>query len=327
MTVKVSVLMAVHNGEKYIRQAVESILSQTFSDFEFIIVDDGSSDETVSLLDEYVAIDERIVLVRNEVNIGLTRSLNYGLGLARGEFIARMDADDISLPDRFLEQVEYLSLHPEVGVLGTFFRIIDANGSFVSDIYSFPADSGFIKWSFFFYNPIVHPSVMVRRQIVDSVGGYDPRVLRSQDKDLWVRLFWKTQFGNIPQALVHLRKHNTNISVEGYSTGLINNAFILSRLASQLVGYEVTSDCMLSIYSNNYPSEESILTGVRVISDLYFSFLDKVEYILEDRDLIRRDVYNRINALLSKLHPDLAERIIHTNTVVEEIMKRRQGDV
>ena len=95
---KVSVLMAVHNGEKYLRQAVDSILAQTFSDFEFIIVDDGSQDGTAHMLGEY--LDPRIVLLKNETGIGLTKSLNLGLAIAKGDYIARMDADDISLPDR-----------------------------------------------------------------------------------------------------------------------------------------------------------------------------------------------------------------------------------
>ena len=102
---KVSVVMSAYNGERYLREAVESILNQTFNDFEFIIIDDGSTNSTGQILSSYAAQDPRIVLIRNRENIGLTKSLNKGLALARGEYIARMDADDVSLPNRFSEQV------------------------------------------------------------------------------------------------------------------------------------------------------------------------------------------------------------------------------
>ncbi len=125
---RVSVVMAVHNGEKYLRQAVESILAQTFMDFEFIIVNDGSNDSTDSILGEFASRDKRIIIVQNGKNIGLTRSLNRGLELAHGQLIARMDVDDISFPQRLEAQVDFMESHPEIGILGTAACVIDADG-------------------------------------------------------------------------------------------------------------------------------------------------------------------------------------------------------
>ncbi len=126
---RVSVLMSVYNGERFLRDSVESILGQTFTDFEFLILDDGSTDSTCEILEEYANKDARIVLVRNDRNLGLTRSLNKGLRLVRGEYLARQDADDISLPKRLEMQVKFLDAHPEVGVVGSALEIIDENGN------------------------------------------------------------------------------------------------------------------------------------------------------------------------------------------------------
>jgi glycosyltransferase involved in cell wall biosynthesis len=141
---RISVVMSVYNGEKYLRQAIESILQQTYTDFEFIIIDDGSTDSSREIIQSYD--DKRIRLVINEQNIGLTKSLNKGIRLAKGEFIARMDADDISLPQRFEKQVAYLDSHPEVGVLGTYANIIDHRGKIINNII-FPTEHETILWT------------------------------------------------------------------------------------------------------------------------------------------------------------------------------------
>jgi glycosyltransferase involved in cell wall biosynthesis len=176
--------MSVHNGERYLREAVDSILAQTYSDFEFIIIDDASTDGTAAILDGYD--DARIVRVRNAENLGLTRSLNLGLEMARGEYVARMDADDVSEPTRLDEQVAYLGTHPDVAVLGSWCRLIDPGGQVVTES-RYAEDRPVIEWRMCFGCAVTHPSVMMRRSSIVAVGGYDPDYRYAQDYELWTR--------------------------------------------------------------------------------------------------------------------------------------------
>jgi len=214
MPPKVSVVMPVYNGEKYLGAAIESILSQSFADFEFLVIEDGSTDGTLGVIQTFK--DARIKLIRNDGNKGLTRSLNLGLKLADGQYIARMDADDINLRERFSTQVAFLDDHPEVGVLGTAVRFIDDMGN--PDVLSyFPLDHEAICWSMsFFQNPIAHPTVMFRRDTALQVNGYDDKLLVSQDYDLWSRLSAITQLNNLHVELLHLRKHKDSISKSNF---------------------------------------------------------------------------------------------------------------
>lgn len=209
-TPKVSVVMSVYNGERYLRGAVDSILNQTLRDFEFIIVDDASTDDTWQILTAYARRDSRVALARNEENIGLTRSLNKGLALAQGEYIARMDADDISLPERLKKQVAYLDAHPEVGLLGTWVEIIGEGEERLS-VLRRPIDPLFIKWSLLFDNYLVHSTVMYRRSLVEKLGGYNPSRY-AQDYELWSRMSFETQIAILPEVLVRWRRHPTGIT-------------------------------------------------------------------------------------------------------------------
>src|SRR6056297_178877 len=168
---KVSVLLSVYNGEKYLEKAISSILNQTFSDFEFIIIDDGSSDRSPEIIKSFN--DNRIRYFKNEKNIGLVKSLNKGLEKMKGEYIARMDADDICKPTRFEKQVNFLNKNHEVGVLGTAMEIVDHKGSHISNQH-FPKDHIIIFWKLFFETAVFHPTIMMRTNIVKKAGGYDP---------------------------------------------------------------------------------------------------------------------------------------------------------
>jgi len=149
-------------------------------------MDDGSTDNTWQILQSYATSEPRIVLVRNETNVGVAGSLNRGLGLARGPYIARMDADDISLPERLATQVVFLDEHPEIGVVGCAVQIIDARGSLMK-VVRHPTMHGPLLWALCFYTPIAHPTAVFRRAVVERVGGYDDALLANQDRDLWQR--------------------------------------------------------------------------------------------------------------------------------------------
>ncbi|HEV2915722.1 MAG TPA: glycosyltransferase [Pyrinomonadaceae bacterium] len=209
---KVTVLMSVHNGEKYLRQAVESILSQTFDDFEFLIIDDASTDRSAELIRSFG--DHRIKLLRNETRLGLTRSLNLGIGLARGQYIARMDADDISVPERLEKQVSFLDRHPSCSVVAARAAFMDELGNRVAD---WPED-----WqtttSLEIYrqlpktNCVAHPTTMLRAAIAKEYR-YSENQVYAQDHDLWLRLCADGKsIEKIDEALLRYRVHHSSIT-------------------------------------------------------------------------------------------------------------------
>jgi len=212
----VTVLLSVYNGGPYIRRAVASILAQTFGDFEFIIIDDGSTDGTAAILDAFD--DPRIRRITHPVNRGLTASLNEGLALARGQYIARQDADDVSLPDRLARQVAYLQAHPDIVVVGAQARLIDAAGRRIPDhMLAKPLTPAGVRFKLLFDGPLIHSSVMFRRDVVQGrFGGYDPSWPTNQDYELWSRLAQAgCAMANLPDVLVEHRHHGGQISA-GY---------------------------------------------------------------------------------------------------------------
>jgi|694.fasta_scaffold155536_2 glycosyltransferase involved in cell wall biosynthesis len=201
---QISVLMPVYNCESYIAEAVESILNQTFSDFELLIIDDCSTDNTVSIIKSYN--DSRINLIVKPINSGYTNSLNYGLTIAKGEFIARMDGDDISLPTRFEEQIKVLSNNLKVIVCGTNASIIGSEQDIIK-----PEKHETIFANMIVSNPIIHPSVIIRKSVLDNLE-YDKLKEPAEDFDLWTKLIWKGDFYNIQKKLLLYRVHENNIT-------------------------------------------------------------------------------------------------------------------
>ncbi len=206
---KVSVLMCVYNGSLYLQEAIDSILGQTFGDFEFVIVDDGSEDQTPTILDR--CLDHRIVRVRNDCNAGLTRSLNIGLAFCHGEYVARQDADDISLPDRFRQQVSFLEHHMDTAVVGCAYTQVYVDGR-PEQIIEMPLDSETIRDQLWYSHAFCHGSVMMRRASLEDVGGYDERFQTAQDRDLWLRIAERYSLANLPSNLYRLRIHDRSVT-------------------------------------------------------------------------------------------------------------------
>ncbi|MCS7035002.1 MAG: glycosyltransferase [Phycisphaerae bacterium] len=208
----VSVLMAVRNGARHLPAAVESILTQSFTDFEFLIIDDGSDDGvTLPLLRKYAEDDRRIRLI-SRPNRGLTTSLNEGLALATAEFIARMDGDDISLPQRLQLQVDFLRNHPEVVLLGGAYELIDGDGRPIRTWYPPADDESLQRHCLQGQTPICHPLAMMRASAVRRVGGYDESFPVAQDLDLWLRLGEVGRLACLPEVLLRYRQHEASVS-------------------------------------------------------------------------------------------------------------------
>jgi len=194
----VSVLMGVWNAAPQVRDAVESVFAQTAGDLELIVIDDGSTDATAGILASFR--DPRL-RVERRARGGLTPALNAALRLARAPLVARLDADDVAMPERFERQLAFLAEHPEVGVLGTAAREVDASGREVAIVRP-PTSDVEIRRALIRSNAFVHSSVTMRRAALEEVGGYDEAFAVAQDYDLWMRMSRVTRMANLSEALV-----------------------------------------------------------------------------------------------------------------------------
>jgi glycosyltransferase involved in cell wall biosynthesis len=273
---KITVLMPVHNGEPFLREAVESILGQTYGGFELLVVDDGSTDGSAAIVLSFG--DPRIRLVANPANAGIVASLNRGLALARGEYVARMDCDDVSLPRRLERQVAFLSADPGVGVLGTGYETVDRDGNMLETL-RHPPRHEILLWSLFFYNPIAHPTVMMRREAVLSAGGYRSEDYRGrgrffpEDYDLWWRLSRVTRLANLPEILVRLRKHGGNLMAVHGEEYLENAARICRGMLAERLGREVAVETAKSLLRRRCRSRGEVDAAIEAIRDLYGTFM------------------------------------------------------
>ena len=241
MTPKVTVLMSVYNGERYLREAIDSVIGQTFADFEFLIIDDASSDGSSEIIAEYADRDPRVVIFRNNMNMGLTKSLNKGLRIAGGEYIARHDADDVSLPARLEKQVCMLEGQPDVVLVSGNLDLIDGDGH----VWRQPRRRGhplLIAWFLLFYNYLGgHSQVMFRRQPVIELGGYSEERPYSQDYELWLRLAEVGRIVIMPDVILKHRQHAASIS-SNYDEAqrqysLINSGGAIVRLLAEELSF------------------------------------------------------------------------------------------
>lgn len=212
MKKKVTIFMPVYNGARFLAEAIESVLSQTFTGFEFIIIDDGSTDNTWSILKEYKKRDNRLIIKRYATNLGLSVRLSEGRSMANGEYFARMDADDICLPQRIAEQVNYLDRNQEISICGTWADVFDGEKH---RIWKYPLDHDSIYARMLFESTLVHPSVMMRLSDFNKHDiWYDANVKYGQDYELWSRSLEYLRFANIPYPLIKHRIHSEAIGLK-----------------------------------------------------------------------------------------------------------------
>jgi glycosyltransferase involved in cell wall biosynthesis len=209
---KVTVFMPVYNGEKYLKEAIESILVQTFPDFELLIIDDGSTDGSVTVVKSIH--DSRIRFIQNERNMGLPYTRNKGFELAKGEYIAFIDCDDTSAPDRLEKQVNFMEEHPEVGICGSWVQDVTSEGRLIAGkVRQYPAEDRKIRHMLLWSPPLWNPSLILRRRvIIDHNLFHNPMYIIGEDYDLWVRASKVTQLANIPEILHYYRRHDLQIS-------------------------------------------------------------------------------------------------------------------
>lgn len=236
---KISVLMPVYNGDDYVGLAIQSILDQTFKDFEFIIVDDCSTDKSWKIIKKYAAADKRIIIIRNKKNLRATKTLNRGLWQAFGKYVARMDADDWSYPDRLQKQFNFMENHPKVGVSGGSIEICDRSLK-VLNVRRYPLNDTLARKIIFRYSPFAHPATIWRRSLLNEVGGYNENIPLTQDYELYFRIGKICKFGNLSDVLLKLRTHDDSSSI---IVGRYQEQFTLyTRIKAYLeLGYNMTT--------------------------------------------------------------------------------------
>jgi glycosyltransferase involved in cell wall biosynthesis len=233
---KISVIMPIYNGERYLSEAIESTLNQTFSDFEFLILDDGSTDRSSSIISGY---NDPRIKVFSHANRGLAATLNRGIALAAGKYIARQDQDDLSLPERFERQITFLENNPRVGMVGTWAKIFEGSDE-TSRVHDHPAKNYLLKFDLMFNNPFVHSSVMIRKTVLEQVGGYSTDKSRQppEDYELWSRIARISDVANIPEVLHVYREVPHSMSRDGLNPFLERVVRISSENIAWVLGKE-----------------------------------------------------------------------------------------
>lgn len=278
---EVTVLMSVYNAEAYLAQALASIQRQTFVNYELVVVDDGSTDGTIDILSSYP--DERLKVIRNTRNLGLTKSLNRGLNVAKSAFICRVDADDINNLDRIRLQLAYLKENPEIDVVGSWVNIIDSCGC-VLGTRCLPVEDYSLKCWALFDSPFIHSSVMFRRRISNIDVRYDSSFGVSQDYALWCSLFG-SKWANIPVSLVDHRIHQSSISATRNSSQAIASGAIARQVFIEFaVRFEADQRDRLRSIHHAYFNGENV--GIKQ-GLAGFSFLSRLCSPIKNLDDVR----------------------------------------
>lgn len=239
----ISIIMPVYNGEKYLREAIESLLSQTFTDFELIIINDASQDGSEDIILSYK--DHRIVYMKNEENLGVAKTLNRGIAVAQAEYIARHDSDDVSLPTRFEKQVQIMDVNPTIGLCGTWAQTLrmtageKSEKGAVLDVISQPEK---IKVNLLFGNNFVHSSVLFRKSsLLNFPNPYNPEFSFAEDYDLWVRISRNWKVINIPEVLILYRLHDLQISNQKIEQQK-EQAWLIQKKQIEALGIQLSLD-------------------------------------------------------------------------------------
>lgn len=229
-TPKITVIMPFYNCEKFLDRALTSVLTQSFRDFEVVLINDSSTDGSDSLVKTYIH-DKRIRYFVNNEKVGITKNLNFGLSLAKGDIVARMDGDDVSEKDRLKTQYAFLKNNPTITLVGSWAKAVDENGDFIRNIV-LPVSNDEIRRSVLTANPFVHPSVLFRKKDIMAVGGYRECIKRGQDYDLWLRLvFSEYKVANIPEYLVRYtsRKLTNEGDIAEYKAIFLNKLALIKQ--------------------------------------------------------------------------------------------------
>jgi len=307
----VTVVMAVHNNVEFIHDAVMSVLEQSWRNLEVLVVLDAPTDGTDRAIAGFE--DQRLRVIKNERNVGQTASLKRGLQEAKGDYIARLDGDDIALPGRIEKQVHFLESHPEVGLLGGGCEVIDDSGRYLFSL-RWPETDLQIRWMSLLGTPFGHPTVMLRRDVLERHGfNYDEAYESAQDYDLWTRIMASTNVANLPEALILYRIHGDSVTARKRGTQLCNHdAIALRTIRQQLPEFAVSSALlseMRELFVGGIGGAMSFTPSRQV--ELVTLYLDLLDLFIEK---------HRTNSSIATLQLDEAVRVARI------LWKARFGD-
>jgi glycosyltransferase involved in cell wall biosynthesis len=292
---KISVITATFNDGDHLRVAIESILNQTFTDFEYIIVDDASTDGTEGLIASLN--DERIIPLRNGTNQGRAISRNRALDIAKGEFIAIMDGDDISHHERFEKQLSYFERNPDIGYIGSAIKIIDKDSGEFIRYNQFPSKHDHIAWTLLYLPPFMHPSTMGRRKFFIQAGGYDPAYPRGQDVDMWTRMIHLTKTANMPEQLLTYRHRRGESWNKIHRPSLTYAREIHHKYASQMLGNGIPDNIFNIMIQTRRPlmnldctfNNETIIEATQTILSIYTKMSER-GYFTAASNIVQEDL-------------------------------------
>lgn len=246
MTELVTVLMPVYNGERYLQQAILSILNQTFEEFELLIIDDGSTDGSALIVESFQREDERVKLIKNETNLGLIKTLNKGLDLIKTKYIVRMDCDDVARPHRIQTQIKFMETHPAVGVCGSWINLQKASED-REYLQAYPTTHDAIKIDMLRHCAVAHPSVTIRKAFFDQHKlRYDEAYPHTEDYELWIRAIDHFEFANIPEVLLDYNSHEENITSIHEGQQLETAQLLRLRQISKLITLSANKEKILT---------------------------------------------------------------------------------
>jgi glycosyltransferase involved in cell wall biosynthesis len=289
----VSVVMPVYNGERFLREAVDSVLGQTYRELELVVVDDGSTDRTAEILASYGRADSRVVVQRQTQNQGVVAARNRAAELAQGKFIAMLDADDISVATRSERQVRHLQSHPEIGVLGGAVQTVDAEGR-LGRVKRFPEPPALAAWLLLFVNTLANSATMLRREVREAVGWYSAEfAYGAEDYDFFARAARATRLSNLPDVVVHYRTWSGSMTQRSWERLENNATSIVRREASALLGRDVPSEDALSLRglaTDRYPTTpDAIRRLARLVDAVGKAVTEQPGADPSDRAAVRRD--------------------------------------
>lgn len=251
----VSVLMPVYNGQEHLEEAIESILNQTYENFEFLILNDGSTDNSEKIILSFQ--DKRIVYIKNDINLKLIDTLNKGVGLAKGKYIIRMDADDVSLNKRIDKQVLFMEENPEIGVSGTWFESFGKERKLTK----YSCNPTEVKYKMLFQSHLNHPSTIWRKSLLNSLDLlFDKRYIHAEDYEFFSRISWQSKISNIPEVLLKYRLHDASVSFKHNDVQAANSDLVRFR-AFEKMGLKLQKEELASFKALNYHNYFDISIG------------------------------------------------------------------
>ena len=289
---RVSVIMSVYNSELYLKQAIDSILNQTYKFFEFIIVNDCSNDNSEEIIKSFT--DPRIILIQNEKNLGTASSLNKSIKLSKGEYLIRMDADDISLKNRIEEQVKFMDKNLNIGVAGSFFKLTGEIPWYKKCVLRKGSINQMDSLSKLTFGPcVLHPSVIIRKKVlIENNVFYDESFKRAQDYELWSRLIFLTNITNIPKNLFEWRISNNQSSIKDRPKQITNSKFIHEFILKKLMGH---TPSLRDLEINNWIISNRILSNKELLElELYLNklLICAKSNIIYDQNSLKKEFSN-----------------------------------